>query len=274
MRKLGWIVAAMLVMAACGAEDGNAAGGAGGVGQGGTGGTSHGGTGGAGEAGSGGTGNGGTGGSASGGTGGGEAGSGGSGGEGEGGSGEAGSGGQGGTGGSIEVPQELDCAWFTGDNCWKQALASLRTCVPPSGDVGAFDDDRTDCHYANAEGDSVHFARVPTDPLPNDWLWNFTLSNEAGGTCARFLEAIGTGGNFVTRLESPIGTVILDAQGDYFEVTCPDDTAYATDDIWTVLSCSGGINNQPGTSYSQNDGILWFALNGSGDEAVSLFRCE
>jgi hypothetical protein len=173
-----------------------------------------------------------------------------------------------GCGGGSAGP--LDCAWLVGDNCWKQTAAAAVPCLPPTAETGVLGADDKTCTYAS--GATVVFAAPLTLPVPRELegnqppAWNFTVSN-GGATCLHFESSASSlkltvGGQTVTERRSGVMGLA---------VTCPDGTAYASSDAFTLIGCGDGF--PPGLTYSSSATSVSFGLIGT-EDSFPVFSCR
>jgi hypothetical protein len=138
-------------------------------------------------------------------------------------------------GDASPAPHVLDCAWASGPNCWKAALAPAMSCLPPPSEVGSMSADGTTCTYAT--GTTVTFA-PPLMVGPGATLSRFTVTT-GGSTCLTFAEDdAGTGSGVTTQG----GTVSLteNVAAQSLTVTCPDGSEY-TGYARELESCDAGV---------------------------------
>jgi hypothetical protein len=175
----------------------------------------------------------------------------------------------------------LDCAWASGDNCWKQTIAAAAGCLPPSvpsdvppsaAQLGVLSADGRTCSYAS--GQTVTFAS-PILVGGNDIVGDFTVTT-AGAPCLGHEQ--GSSGITVTTSAGAV-TLSEDPAETTFSVTCPDGTTYSGA-VASLSSCQDAL---PGRSigsggFSGGDasasGTLSVELNGTTDPSgTSVFYC-
>jgi len=166
----------------------------------------------------------------------------------------------------------LDCAWLAGDNCWKTTASMAASCLPPQTEQGVLSADNRRCDYAS--GVSVAFKSPLQLPLPDDPLWNFTVTGADGQTCMQF-EKVSSGG------------FTLDVGGQTYEeglssagltATCPDGSRYVLPlaKVKEILDCPGSFGGLPGQSWSSSTTGVSFSLIGTSStssQSLSVFSC-
>jgi len=117
----------------------------------------------------------------------------------------------------------VDCSWFTGPNCWTDAVAVANACTDPLA-VGAFDQATTTCTYA--DGTKIEFdpSAPATASLSEGTPWDFTVRTPSGGACATFVESPSA-----FTLTTANGTVTWEFAGTITAVTCADGSRFTTD---------------------------------------------
>jgi hypothetical protein len=119
----------------------------------------------------------------------------------------------------------LDCAWATSNNCWKAAVASASSCLPPAATQGTISPDGTTCTYA--AGATISFQPPQVGNLGYVGLSRFQAT--AGGSpCLSYATDDAGGGS---TLATPAGTMSLvaDKATASFGLTCPDGTSYVVE---------------------------------------------
>jgi hypothetical protein len=181
-----------------------------------------------------------------------------------------------GCGGSSSSGKSLDCAYLTGDNCWKTTAASAASCLPAESEVGTLSADGKTCTYAS--GTVVTFTPALVLPLPDNGNqnWNFTVTTAGGALCLAYKDD-GNGGltlNVQGQMvkESTVGTLGLG-------LTCPDGTSYSNANAFTLLSCpdAGLLGGLPGAAWSDTSTSITLSLaattsNPFGGQQV--FKCQ
>ncbi|WP_224248527.1 hypothetical protein [Hyalangium gracile] len=158
---------------------------------------------------------------------------------------------------------QIDCSWFAGDNCYKQALASARSCMPAEADTGTLTAAGDRCTYTS--GHSVTFKNSVNNADNNDYVWDFELSSSAG-KCIGYHE---TSGGF--RLETPSGTFTEETMGLALQLTCPDGSQFYMSNAFNALEC--GFDKLPGYATSSSDNSVNFSFIGTGVQATDAFTC-
>lgn len=163
-----------------------------------------------------------------------------------------GSSGSSGSSGGAGSSGTLDCAFVNGDNCWKTALASALSCLPPGAAKGTLSADGMTCTYAS--GTVVTFAS-PLDIGPAAGVGQFTLTT-AGQACIGYDV---TPGRAVT-ITTPGGAVVLASSADHqtISLTCPDGSVY-TGPAQSLSACSDQL---PG--FDQGEGLGFTAAAADG----------
>jgi hypothetical protein len=171
-------------------------------------------------------------------------------------------------GGEEEEPspfqgQEIDCAWFQGDNCYKQALASVRACVESgSGTLAA---DGTRCTYAS--GLTVTFNQPVHLPVSDEHVWDFEIATGAN-RCVGYHEL-----DKGLRLDTPRGTFVEEMVGLGVQLTCPDGSKFYLRNAFDSFQC--GLEHLPGNTHSWSSSTVSFSLIGGGpSSSVHLFTCQ
>jgi hypothetical protein len=175
----------------------------------------------------------------------------------------------------------LDCAWATGDNCWKQTIAAATGCLPPRAasavaptapELGVLSADGTVCSYAT--GQSVTFA-IPLFIGGNENPGDFTVTTQGAPCLAQEQE---TDGIAVT---TSVGTVNLaeDLKQTTLTAICPDGTRYSGV-LANLSSCMAAVPGQSigsGGFTSPDGGVsgsLSFTLDGTSDAGTPVFYCR
>lgn len=176
--------------------------------------------------------------------------------------------------GGEDEDATLTCAWLKSeDNCWARALAEAETCLPPSSDVGVFDDSLQVCTYES--GHVVSLAEPVVFPLDAstavDEPWAFSI--EKGGQSCLSWDQTNMGDLTLTTAS---GTVRMQGSKGHARVTCQDGKTYKTDRaVELIFTCDQG---SPGMSVMGHDQIHFMATGAFGESsflsAVNLFSCE
>jgi len=162
----------------------------------------------------------------------------------------------------------LDCAWLSGNNCWKTTVAAAASCLPPADEHGTFSADGGSCTYAS--GTAVTFAKAIHLPLSNDGseTWDFSLGQGANECLHYSSDANDTQSLTVQGMTYGERVVGLGLQ-----VTCPDGTKYAAQNAFTLFDCPDFFSNAPGWSDSSSDTAVNFNLLTGTGSSVSVFDC-
>jgi hypothetical protein len=167
----------------------------------------------------------------------------------------------------------LDCDWLASDNCWKTTARPAASCLPPETEQGVLSADGRRCEYAN--GVSVVFKTPLQLPVPDDPVWNFTVTGADGQACLHYEQAssgsitLVVGGDTFNESVSPAG----------LRATCPDGSSYVLplDKLDEILQCPGGLFGLPGHSWSSSSTSASFSLIGTSStssEALPVFSCS
>jgi hypothetical protein len=173
-------------------------------------------------------------------------------------------------GGDDETPPQgpkgtqIDCTWFEGDNCYKQALASAKSCLPDDAALGTLSAAGDRCTYAS--GHTVTFNKPVDLQASDDRAWDFDVTTSAG-QCLGYHE---TSGGF--RLVTPNGTFIEDSSRGALQLTCPDGSQFYMANVFEALNC--GFQNLPGYATSSSSNSVVFSFIGATDGGLSVFECR
>jgi hypothetical protein len=156
----------------------------------------------------------------------------------------------------------IDCSWFQGDNCYKQALATLETCTETG--IGQFSADGARCTYPT--GTTITFNKRVNlnDTLSQDWDYDMVTNF---GKCMSY-EDTTTG----LRLETRDGAFVTEQVGRGLQITCPNGQQFHMVRALDSLDC--GLQNLPGRGVSRSGGLTSFSLSGGPEgDFVSAFTC-
>lgn len=179
-------------------------------------------------------------------------------------------------GGSSSSGQSLDCAYLTGDNCWKATASGAAACLPAQSEVGTLSADGKTCTYAS--GAVVTFAAPLVLPLPEGSTpsWNFTVTGADGQSCLAYKDDASAGIALTvqgqTVKEGPSG-------GLGIALTCPDGSRYSSSNALQLLSCpdAGLLGGLPGEAWSGTDtsvSLSLLATSTGADNGLSVFNCQ
>lgn len=161
----------------------------------------------------------------------------------------------------------LDCEYLASEeNCWKTTATAAISCLPPAGEIGVLAADNASCTYAS--GHVIVFDEPLVLPLPNDFPWDFSVS-QGGELCLEFSEpgdgfVLSVGGNTVTETVS----------GQRLSLTCPDGTTFENSNALELLSCpNSSFGDLPGNTTSSGDNSVSFALLNTGADTLPIFDC-
>jgi hypothetical protein len=173
----------------------------------------------------------------------------------------------------------LDCAWSRSSNCWKSAVASASSCLPPPAAQGTISADGTTCTYAS--GTVITFQPPLLGNLGYVALSRFQTTTGGSGCLSYALNDAGTGSSITT----PAGTITLavDKSKESLTLTCPDGTSYVADgpDAEAELStcpegapgfdvASGGAGSADGGSHQNMTVTL---TDTDSDGGTRVFDC-
>ncbi len=173
-----------------------------------------------------------------------------------------------------EDPVVPDCSWFSGDNCWKQAIRAVESCLPESPTEGTFASDFQTCTFE--DGSQLNLSGSKSFSTPFAWsgldLRGFSLVNQGGSTCITYLteKTEQTSGWTVGTSEGEVRYSVPDLQSFGGLLTCPDGIIY--DLGLDVLSCPDANAHWPFISHAATSIFLSYDLQG-GDETVGVFNC-
>jgi hypothetical protein len=184
------------------------------------------------------------------------------------------SGDSGSTGTEPADPVVPDCSWFSGDNCWKQAVRAADACLPSARDLGTFASNFQTCSFT----DSSELTLSGSEDFSSPFAWSsldikgFSLVDDTGATCINYLAeqtdsalswTVGTS-------EGAVTYAVPDLLSYGGLLTCPDGTVY---DLGTdVMSCPDANAHWPFISHAATGTFLNYSLQG-GDEAIEVFTC-
>lgn len=164
-----------------------------------------------------------------------------------------------------DVGLTLDCAFFAGDNCWKQTTLEAAACLPEDP-TGTFDAGRTTCTLAGGEA-TVTFAEPVPAEMPDDWAFSFEITRPGDGApCGGFSNTEAS-----MSVSSASGTAREETLGFGMDVTCPDGTLYHTDSAFSILECD--LGTLPMVAWSIGGGSAWLSVSGGSEEATFSFSC-
>jgi hypothetical protein len=149
-----------------------------------------------------------------------------------------------GCGSKASAPKtvQIGCEWLAGDNCWKDSLARVATCV----DQRAFcvlSADRSDCTYP--DGTVVTLAPPFTSSPGYNTVVVDVVIHTQGAECASIHVDVPGSERFSLRTSAGTFSQSWDAKG--IRYTCPDGTIYALD--WSKIPCSND-QDSPGVALS------------------------
>jgi hypothetical protein len=156
---------------------------------------------------------------------------------------------------------------LAGDNCYKKTVAASASCLPAKGDRGDLSQDNKTCTYAS--GQVVTFDMPLTLPLPQDPIWQFTVTSQ-GQTCLR-VDGSPSSTFVVTSSE---GTFTETTSGVGLSITCSNGQSVSNSNALELLSCEGGLSAFPGTAWSGSDTSVSFTLLGATGGQQPVFFCS
>ena len=167
----------------------------------------------------------------------------------------------------------LDCAWLASENCWKTTASMAVSCLPPEAEQGVLSADNGTCTYAS--GATVTFEPPLQLPLPDDPVWNFTVTGADGQTCMHFQKA--TSGSFTLDVGGQTYKESVSSGG--LEATCPDGSSYVLPlaDVSKIFNCPGDYVSLPGHGWSSSDTGASFYLVGTSSTSshgLYVFSCD
>jgi hypothetical protein len=171
----------------------------------------------------------------------------------------------------------LDCAWVNGGNCWKTAIATAASCLPPSSQQGTLSADGQTCTYDS--GTVVAFASPvvvgsivtrSTVALPS-----FTVSS--GNTPCLGFQLGATGATITT----PGGAVTFGVQQSQSVETliCPNGATYSGPTAGIESCASSPGLGLAGAAAADDGGLdeptLTISLTGTDDpNGTTVFDCS
>jgi hypothetical protein len=175
-----------------------------------------------------------------------------------------------GCGGGESAP--IDCAWLAGDNCWKTTASMAASCLPPQTEQGVLSADNRTCGYAS--GVTVAFNSPLQLPLPDDPVWNFTVTGADDQACLQFQKV--SSGAFTLVVGGQTFEEGLSSAG--LTATCPDGSRYVLplDKVDDIFDCPGTFGGLPGQSWSSSTSGASFSLIGTSatsSQPLSVFSC-
>lgn len=175
--------------------------------------------------------------------------------------------------GGDDEDAALDCAWLKSEaNCWAQALAEVEPCLPPSSEMGVFDDSLQVCTYES--GHVVSLAEPVVFPFAASTAvyepWSFSI--EKGGQSCLSWDQTNIGD---ISLSTASGTVRMQGSQGNVKVTCQDGKTYKTDRaVELIFTCD---QSSPGMSVTGEDEIHFWAAGAFGAssffDVTRLFSC-
>jgi hypothetical protein len=159
---------------------------------------------------------------------------------------------------------QIDCSWFENDNCYRQAVASVRSCLPDSAASGTLSAAGDRCTYAS--GHTITFNTPVNLAASDDQKWDFSIASSAG-QCVAYHDT--TGG---LRLETPSGTFVEDTVGAALQFTCPDGSQFYMASAFEALNCD--LGHLPGYYTSSSSTAVVFGFLGGSDGAFKAFECK
>ena len=158
---------------------------------------------------------------------------------------------------------KLDCAWFEGDNCWKQGVQEAAACIDATV-VGTLSGDRLSCTFGGASTIVTFDDAVPSDnALAYDLSFILTINSQK---CMSLKEGADI------RLETNQGAVVADFSGSSYNMSCPG-VPVLTADLQSLTTCD--VAHLPGFRWNADPGFFEvFLTGGPGGSADLLFECQ
>jgi hypothetical protein len=158
---------------------------------------------------------------------------------------------------------QLTCEYLEDpQNCWAQAAAAAKDCLPADAQSGVLAADRASCSFA--DGTQVVF----DDALPTDIMdletFGFTIESSDGSKCASFLDT------FQNRMElEGGGKKVISQLRAKFELICDGGKTYRSD-FDLLFECAAG--SQPTDGFDVTADTVYFMII-SVTTPGELFRC-
>lgn len=158
---------------------------------------------------------------------------------------------------------DLTCDYLADPgNCWAEAAAATKACLPPATETAVLQADRASCLFA--DGTRIVFdTALPTDDFDLE-RFAFTIEKD-GSDCARFVDT------FENRLELEAGghSAIGQLRVGVFSLQCGGGKTYKSD-FDLLFDCTPGT--QPTDGFSVSAGLVTFMII-SVSTPGELFRC-
>lgn len=172
-------------------------------------------------------------------------------------------------------PQPMTCEWIESNNCWKQMVGRIRSCVPQD-EAAQFSEDRTMCLYDS--GEMIEWDGSVNEPDPGETHVPIIQH--------RFIDADGE--PCFTAKWQGVAHVAYDVGGDVgvlradsltsFTLICPDGTTYTSDAEGSCpeLGARWLASELPGydTVCDGDDGRCEFIANGAPGGKQTVAACE
>ena len=163
----------------------------------------------------------------------------------------------------------LTCDWLASNNCWKTTVAAAQSCVPPASETGVLNADGTSCAYASGSSVAFHEPVIVPSDIDDPLNWDFTQS-QAGVDCVS-LEDYEDGSSLTLTVQGM--TYREKYEGFGMQVTCPDGSKFATDDVFDLLECDNFFQDGPGWASGSSDVSVSLTLS-NGADGVQVFSCS
>jgi hypothetical protein len=139
-----------------------------------------------------------------------------------------------GCGSKASAPKtvQVTCEWLAGDNCWKETVARVATCVDQSATC-VFSADGSACTYP--DGTLVSLAPPRTTSLQFYFAVVDVVIHSQGAECAALHVTPGGGGDSFS-LRTSAGTFSQSFSAGAMRYACPDGTIYVMD-LSTAINC-------------------------------------
>ncbi|MBN2494952.1 MAG: hypothetical protein JXR96_10210 [Deltaproteobacteria bacterium] len=167
-----------------------------------------------------------------------------------------------------ELPgDEIDCAWFEGDNCWRSTLQAAESCLPDSETSGALSSDGKRCTYDSGV-EVIFYAPVTLGPdAMVGALWDFEIRT-GGDFCLHYRDPA----EGAMLVEIAAGSVQIRGEGFTVGITCPDGESYKVDRN-LLKTCEAVEKTIPARFPEVDASHALFRLGGTGGFPLELFDC-
>ncbi len=172
-------------------------------------------------------------------------------------------------GGDGTQMDALDCAWVESQNCWRDAVDATRSCVPDEDLTATLSADRLSCTYD--DGSEVTFDRpVAADPIDTDWSFELRTN---GQSCVSYTDT-SVGADAALEVVTSAGLIHMEGSYDDLTVTCPDGSAFHTDDyVGLYQSCAASEGGLPLLTTQSSPDRFGVQFGDEVDGTVTVFWC-